>query len=252
MQQFCYTLPIYREFEIPNGCQRSNIFTYGEYVVAYPSVGGVVIMVTPSAVDLQHLRLPHTHDTERPLEIDDTIEDDLANRMLQLGGQWWPDWATYMNHHARIKDFVRGDYRYPPDVHVAYPSTGGVWVYKPLQHKYPLPARKDEHRRYTIAVQAKLHQLHPRMKYLLTMDDKCDALERLGAVFFNSIEDCPDVAKTVAEAKEMFEPYELLRTMTDEPYSGDNCVYESPDVKKSWESWGSWKPFGWGLWTPWH
>lgn len=248
--QVCFTDRIYRDIVIPNRCHRSNIFSQGGFVVAYPSAGGVVFMVRPTAVDLQHLGLPYTYDTERSVDIDSSVEDDLADRMLQLGGQWWPDWATYMTHRSRLEGYVRYDDHYPPEVQVAYPSTGGLWVAKFSQdidqiNEYSerppfMPYRSD---RWDL-----------RMEYILTMGDKCDAMEKMGAVFYENIADCPDVPKTAAEAKEKFKPFEgLLQKMIDESYREgwhQDCyaVHESERVKTSW-TW--WKRFDWGLWTPW-
>lgn len=60
---------------IPNACWRSDIFD-GD---GYPSTEGVILMETPSAVGLQHLWLPNTHDTPRS---PNQNEDLLATRIV--------------------------------------------------------------------------------------------------------------------------------------------------------------------------
>lgn len=70
---------------------RSNLFNGGHgYLAAYPYIGGIVL-AQPSAIDLQHLGIPRTHDTKLPVDMDPREEDDLAARMLRLGAHRWPD-----------------------------------------------------------------------------------------------------------------------------------------------------------------
>lgn len=70
-----------------------------------------------------------------------------------------------------------------------------------------------------------------RLKYVLAMDEKCDAMKDMCAVFYDKVEDCPDIAKTVEEGKAIFEPYgELLAKMNDVQYSYRWYADEDADI----------------------
>lgn len=232
---------------IPSHSVRSNFFGGDGYLVAYPSIGGVVL-AKPSAIDLQYLGIARTHDEKRSSELDPREEDDLAARMLRLGAHWWPDWDTYLRHRSQIDGDILYDFHFPPELHVGYPSTGGVWVAKFTQDqqwfdedsgwKPWLPRRPDAWR--------------TRMHYVLTMDEKCNAMKDMGAMFYDKVEDCPDIAKTADEGRDMFKPYgELLEKMDDNAYRNrwfagaeentDDAI--GSDDGSGTKRWWWWKPF---------
>ncbi|KAG9253830.1 uncharacterized protein F5Z01DRAFT_656798 [Emericellopsis atlantica] len=234
---------------IPNACRRSNIFGGDRYLVAYPSTGGVVMLKTPSAVDLQHLELPNTHDTARSADED----DDLATRMVQLGAQWWPNWDLYFRHSNRIDIGIFYDYHFPSKVDVAFPTTGGAWVANFTQDA---PRHQYEDK----ACQSWLP--HPpdlwrvKMRYALTMDDKSEMIKELGGTFYISVDEVPGLAKTVGEAVGLFEPFkQRLNDMEDNAYRGRFCRHEKEDTDTDTDTdTGSeeiQKP-RWGLWSLFH
>lgn len=230
---------------IPNGCMRSNIFSGNGYVAAYPSIGGVVFLKNPSAVDLQHLGLPHTHDTERPQESHEE-EDALAARMARLGAQWWPTWYTYLKHQARMDMNVFYDYHAPPDVHVGYPSTGGVWVAN-FTRDWPLHVDEDSVCEPWLPVRPDIWRF--KMRYALTMDDKCEMMKDMGATYYDRVEVVPGIGKTVEEAKSLFEPFkERLEKMEDDTYRNRFCTYDPDEAEDVLEHdkprWGTWSLFG--------
>ncbi|KAI0548195.1 hypothetical protein F4679DRAFT_551587 [Xylaria curta] len=100
-------------YEPPPLSMRSNIFSDGGggYLVAYPSTGGIVIAANPLPTDLAHLGLSQTRDTERSNATAE--EDDIANRMLRLGANWWPDWETYARHRERVDQGILYDFHFP-------------------------------------------------------------------------------------------------------------------------------------------
>ena len=212
---------------IPNGCWRSNIFGGAGYLVAYPSIGGVVFLKNPSAVDLQHLGLPNTHDTTRSPDED----DDIATRMVQFGAQWWPNWDLYFRHRSRIDTGIFYDYHFPSKVHVAFPTTGGVWVANftqdALQHQY------DEDKVFQPWLPHAPDLWDVRMRYALTMDDKSEVMKDMGATFYISADEVPGLAKTVDAAISLFEPFrERLEHMEDSGYRRRFCtdyMYEDED-----------------------
>ncbi|KAJ0358498.1 hypothetical protein COL154_009124 [Colletotrichum chrysophilum] len=203
----------------PTPSKRSKIFNGAGYLVVRPSTGGIVVS-HPSAVDLVYLNLPRTHDTCTSTP---AVEDALATRMLSLGAPWWPSWAAYIFHRKRLDDEgVMYDFHHPPDTHVGYPSTGGVWV---LRFSPDIPSvvvvnsegRSDEPRRtFPLTPEG----WHRRMEMVLSMNEKCEVIRDFGGVFFESVEECEYVATDLEGGREMFGRFEpLLRRMEDDGYA---------------------------------
>ncbi|EFY85112.1 hypothetical protein J3459_015869 [Metarhizium acridum] len=111
----CFFDPYRPEYAEPPSGMRSNIFSnpVAAYVVAYPSIGGVV-MANPGPIEMQRLNLPRTHDASRSGN-----EDDMPVRLLQLGARWWPDWGTYARHKTAMDDDVEYRHHFPPRLEVA-------------------------------------------------------------------------------------------------------------------------------------
>jgi hypothetical protein len=226
---------------IPNACTRSNIFGGDGYLVAYHSAGGVVLLRDMSAVDLQHLQLPHTHDTARSPEED----DELAIRMLQLGAQWWPDWNLYFRHSSRVESGIFYDYHFPSKVDVASPTSGGVWVANFTQDA--------SHYQYEeMACQPWLPYppdlWHVKMRYVLTMDDKSEVIKEMGGIFYTSTDEVPGLAKSVEEAVGLFEPFkQRLNDMEDDDYRRRFCTEDqvTNEVTRNEEP----KKQRWGIWS---
>ncbi|KAK2740036.1 hypothetical protein CKAH01_07205 [Colletotrichum kahawae] len=202
----------------PTPPKRSNFYSGTGYLVVRPSTGGIVVS-HPSAVDLVYLNLPRTHDTEASTA---EVEDALATRMLRLGALWWPSWATYAGHRKRLHDEeVMYDFHHPPDTHVGYPSTGGVWVVRfsadvPSVVVVDAYGRSDETRR-TFPVTPE--GWYRRMEMVLSMDEKCEVIRDFGGVFFESAEECGYVATDLEGGREMFRWFEpLLGRMEDNEY----------------------------------
>ena len=63
---------------------------------------------------------------------------------------------------------------------MGYPSTGGVWVLK-LLNGQDLP---DEFAKVQMA---------------FTMDERCDALQTVGATFYAAVSECEDIAKSLED-----------------------------------------------------
>lgn len=228
---------------IPNACRRSNIFGGDGYLVAYPSIGGVVLIKNPSAVDLQHLRLPNTHDTERSPDQD----DGLATRMVQLGAHWWPNWDLYFRHSSRVDGGIFYDYHFPPNVDVAFPTTGGAWVANytrdAVRHQY-----EDKVCRSWLPHAPDLWGV--KMRYALTMDDKSEMIKDLGGTFYASIDEIPGRAKTVGEAVGLFEPFkQRLSNMEDDSYRNRFCTIDEGEDEDNDKGTANEKPFKqrWGI-----
>lgn len=220
---------------IPTACARSNIFGGDGYLVAYPSRGGVVLIKDPPAVDLKYLGLPNTHDTARPADGSSDAEDDLATRMLRLGADWWPDWDTYFRHFNNVKEnHMFYSYHFPSKVEAAFPTTGGAWVGNFTRdvprHMFSEvygEAVCDSWLPYTPSNWSK------KIRYSLTMDDKAEVMQALGATFHESADEIPGLPRTVDEAVTLFEPFrKRLSDMDDPAYRKTSCQRD-PDLQKS-------------------
>ncbi|KAI9870061.1 MAG: hypothetical protein M1830_004733 [Pleopsidium flavum] len=179
----------------------------------YPSSGGIVLGYF-SAVELAHLNLSRTKPANRsshPAE-----EDDLALRMLRLGAHWWPSWDLYALHQERIIEGIPYDFHFPPNVNVGYPSSGkGVWVFKFSADKQTWD-EEDERKPY---LERKPDDWDGKINMALTMDERCEVLKDFGATFYENVEDCKDIAKTLQEGIQEGKRYEeLLKKMEDMKY----------------------------------
>ncbi|KAK8119962.1 uncharacterized protein PG998_004588 [Apiospora kogelbergensis] len=218
---------------IPNACRRSNIFGGDGYLVAYPSIDGVVLIKNPSAVDLQHLRLPNTHDTERSPDQD----DGLATRMVQLGAHWWPNWDLYFRHSSRVDGGIFYDYHFP------LTSTSPSRRQAALRHQY-----EDKVCRSWLPHAPDLWGV--KMRYALTMDDKSEMIKDLGGTFYASIDEIPGRAKTVGEAVGLFEPFkQRLSNMEDDSYRNRFCTIDEGEDEDNDKGTANEKPFKqrWGI-----
>ncbi|KAH0556758.1 hypothetical protein GP486_005455 [Trichoglossum hirsutum] len=180
---------------------------------AYPSPGGIVLGYF-SAVELAHLDLPRTKPTNR--SSDPAEEDDLALRMLHLGAHWWPSWDLYALHQEWITDGVPYDFHFPPNVNVGYPSSGkGVWVFKFSADKQTWD-EEDVRKPY---LERRPDDWEGKIRMALTMDERCEVLKGFGATFYEKVEDCEDIAKTLQEGIQKGKRQEeLLLKMEDMKY----------------------------------
>jgi hypothetical protein len=192
---------------------RTNIRGYPSEVIAYPSVGGLVLGYF-SAVEMVHLHLPRFEPSRRSSNTDE--EDELALRMLRLGAHWWPNPKRYKYHKEKMKDRFPYDYHFPPSIAVGYPSSQqGVWVLKFLD--------PDDNWTHEMNREPSVPKCpdgwEQKLSYVLTMNERCDALRDFGAEFYERIEDCEDIDLTLEGAVERGKGYDvLLRKMEDEEY----------------------------------
>ena len=85
---------------------------------------------------------------------------------------------------------------FPPQLYVGYSSSGGRWVLKVSNDEYS----PDHFARVVMA---------------FTMDERCTALEELGATFYANVEDCPDIAKSLGDDIAIAKRYEKLMEQMD-------------------------------------
>lgn len=180
---------------------------------AYPSSGGIVLGYF-SAIELAHLNLSRTIPANR--SSDPAEEDNLALGMLRLGAHWWPSWELYARHREQIMEGIPYDFHFPPIVNVGYPSSGkGVWVVK---FSVDQQTWDDEDGRKPY-LSRKPDDWDGKMRMALTMDERCEVLKGFGATFYETVEDCEDIPKTLLEGIRKGRQYEeLLKKMEDMNY----------------------------------
>lgn len=205
---------IYREPYLSHDPNARTEFPHLTYrVTAYPSSGGIVLGYF-SAVELAHLNLSCTIPANR--SSDPAEEDDLAVRMLRLGAHWWPSWNLYAFHREQIIEGIPYDFHFPPNVNVGYPSLGkAVWVFRFSADKR-FWDEEDERKPY---LEREPDDWEEKIRMALTMDERCEVLKSFGATFYEKVEDCEDIAKTLQEGIRKGRRYEeLLKKMEDMKY----------------------------------
>jgi len=106
------------------------------------------------------------------------------------------------------------NFHFPPEVQVGYPSSGqGVWLLKYLADSDVWMTWEGE---WKPALRRRPYDWGQKMKYVLTMDERCKALEKLGGTFYEKVEICEDISTTFEEATRKGKHYnELLQKMED-------------------------------------
>jgi hypothetical protein len=96
--------------------------------------------------------------------------------MLRLGARWSRSECPY----DEVSGGCPWPENYPPILNVVYPATGGVWVLK---------------------IQSGDYEPHDFAKVIMafTMDERCAALEEMGATFYPNVDGCPDIAKPLED-----------------------------------------------------
>ena len=166
---------------------RSSFSMATATVKAYPSQGGLVYGAFTGA-ELDWLGLSRL-EKSRPSH-DPQQEDEFAFKMMQLGARWWKcqNFYDWRYQQAWKQAFPWPD-SYPPIMHVAYPSSGGVWVYRQFS--------KDDILGFA------------RIAMARDMDERSEALKRFGAVFYKDVEECPDIAKSLQEGIAIAREWEI-------------------------------------------
>ncbi|GIZ43189.1 hypothetical protein CKM354_000642700 [Cercospora kikuchii] len=201
----------------PSACETRPRFG-GSVVYAYPSTGGYVrkhltrpeldwlgLTFDPTAEKNFVYLHPETADAET------NQEDSFSLRLMQLGGRWWKS-QQYFNHHFGEAEWPYG-HHFPPDLDVGYPASGGVLVLRTFAenslYRSDLPdtlPEKPEHYWELLSVCA-------------TMEERCAALRKLGAVFYDSIEDVTDLPNSVEDGVAQARNWEeLMDKMDDRDY----------------------------------
>jgi len=147
---------------------------YANVVHCWPSVDGIIIAEGVHAVELAYIGLDRFHTTPRSPNATD--EDAFCMQLRKLGGKWW---SSYDDFEMATKAKLR--MMWPDEREVLFlgwPEEGGVWV---LRYENWKMVKGD---------------LGPVWN-ALNMEERCMALERCGAVFFERAEESEVVGPLV-------------------------------------------------------
>ena len=139
---------------------------YSNDVHCWPSAGGIIIAERVHAVELAYIGLDRFRITSR--SYNETEEDAFCMRLRKIGGKWW---SSYYDFEMTTKAKAR--MMWPDEREVLFfgwPEQGGVWV---LRYDNWKMVRGD---------------LGPVWN-AFSMKERCIALERRGAVFFERAEE---------------------------------------------------------------
>lgn len=176
-------------------------------VFSYPSAGGFVMKsITRVELDWLGMMLPFETGIH-----DATDEDNLALRMMQIGGRWWPNERLYQLHRNGNGWLVPYGHHYPPDLDVGYCAEGvlvlSTWAdNSPHLEDFPgVPPEKPD--------------TWSKLSLCATMEERCEVLREFGAILYDSVEQAPDLPTSLEEGIERDREYEMLLTnMEDRDY----------------------------------
>lgn len=136
-------------------------------VRGWPSKGGFYDLYPCFAVELDFLGLDHFQTANRSQNATD--EEAHCKKLRQLGAKWWESEEAFVEYD--LTHYSKGT---DPRLFFGWPARGGVWV---------LNKTRDQ-----------CDELGTGRIYIATdMEKRCEVLEKLGAVYYENPEDCPDL-----------------------------------------------------------
>ncbi|PGH09695.1 hypothetical protein AJ80_07646 [Polytolypa hystricis UAMH7299] len=152
-----------------------RLIFYGRPVVyGWPSTGGKITKAV-TAPEILHLGLDRFQESSRAE--DPAEEDEFCRKLRNIGGKWVPDGFDHLSiimGEAGEEEREKVNTR----IETGWPSSGrGVWGLK-------FNAEKDER---------KLTKKLPMLELAMSMDERCEVLEKIGGMFYENPEDCEDL-----------------------------------------------------------
>ena len=117
---------------------------------------------------------------------DQENEDNFALQMMQLGARWWPE-----RECRRLDIPVPYGHHLPPDLEVGYPGEGGVLVLR--------TCADNSHEFESLKAPPPKPEDFERLGLCGTMEERCAVLRSFGAVFYPTIEECPDLPQNLED-----------------------------------------------------
>ena len=140
-------------------------------VMCWPSVGGIIINPHVSSVELDFLHLSRFEAPPRSFNADE--EDAFCRQLRRTGGKWWihyDDFTDAVDKGTRPRTAKERE-----ELVLGWPEDGGVWVLREMNWN-------DNDLWVGLGVFG-LANAH-------TMEERCKAMEMLGAVYYANPEDC--------------------------------------------------------------
>ena len=153
-------------------CANRVLFiTYPAIVTGFPSSGGVLTLAA-NGVDLEYLGVSRAEPTPRPVDVSPEDEDAWCNKIRRLAPKWYRslgDKDVREMPHELTQSERDG-------VYVGFNDEakgGGVWVLRCKDGRQP-----EDFGRYHVS---------------LSMEERCRALETLGATRYENVEDVEEL-----------------------------------------------------------
>ena len=159
----------YENLKLPRSCFG---FEKGAQVLGWPSTGGIYVLDSCDGVELDFLGLDRFNTTQR--SADPADEDAHCTRMRKLGATWWSSQGKWELSTIGGGEARRGPPPDPKFIMAGWPDSGGVWV---------LSTTRNGARSKGVGCVANARD----------MDERCRLLEKLGAIFYQTPEDCKDL-----------------------------------------------------------
>jgi hypothetical protein len=137
-----------------------------------------------SPVELDYLGLDRFMEQERAA--DQAEEDAFCMRLRKVGAKWWHDYNDFTDAVAGARQMTKEE---ATRLLLCWPEEGGVWVLK-------IDGR--ENAEWEGGGWSEGGWREGRMVYnAYTMRERCQAIERLGGVFFKNPKECEDTKDLV-------------------------------------------------------
>lgn len=157
---------------IPDPTERLGLrgFGFDNTVICWPSIGGIIINHHISSVELDFLKLPRFETS--PRSSDPSEEDEFCRQLRKTGGKWWEHYVDDVNDNNRPTSATEKE-----AIILGWPEDGGVWVLKATSWG-GFGVEENGFWRFLNA--------H-------TMEERCKAMEMIGAMYYENPEDCDSV-----------------------------------------------------------
>lgn len=175
---------------------------YTNKAACYPSSGGIW-MVELDALELRHLNINRFESTERSTNQDE--EDDFCHKLRQFGGSWYNSRSAddlWSPGEEKCLDLYVQEPVFEINRQIGFPETGrGIWVLQPVEEGDPEGMYFPPQVYYPSGMAT--------VRNALSVDERCTALKKLGAVFCDekNIADCPGLDDLAKEPFELAEKY---------------------------------------------
>ena len=162
------------------------------FVMGWPSVGGIIIAESVQSVELDFLGIDRFMPAQR--SYNQTEEDAFCRKLRLVGGKWWESYWDYRLVENKSRQMTMEESQV---LYLGRPKDGGVWVIR-LPNRNRFWYGFDRHRNaHTMEERVRRRALFTPVCRTLLIDilySQCKALELSGGTFFEDPEECEFVA----------------------------------------------------------